>query len=239
MLKKIRSSFSHRVKEGAINYKVIKKCQADPYFPYLVSFPRTGSHWLRMMLELYTDRPLLVRTFFNHYNNDYLLLHTHDMNLAERRKNVIYLYRYPTDVIYSQMNFYNQSIRNKSFVLFWSSQYAMHLTHWLYNENFTEKKTVISYEGLKKTIEEEFEKVCNHFALIFNAEKLHQVAQEITIDEIAKKTTYDNQIINRGSEYAKNREWFIKEYDTLVMNTLSQVSEWSLGDKRSLTDLFK
>lgn len=239
MLKNIKSILrNRRVKEGAISHNIIKKCQADPDFPYLVSFPRTGSHWFRMMLELYTDRPLLVRTFFSHDNDNYLLLHTHDTNLVEQRKNVVYLYRSPTDVIYSQINYYRQSFRNKNFVQFWGNQYASHLTHWLFNETFTEKKTVISYEGLKNNIEGEFRKVCNHFAINFNANKLHQVAKKITTGKVAQKTTYDNKIINKRNEYAKNREWFKSEYETVVINILGQVSEWSLGDKRRLTDLF-
>jgi len=227
-----------KVQEGAINQMVIKKYQADPDFPYLVSFPRTGSHWFRMILELYTDCPLLVRTFFNHNNNNYLLLHTHDMNLTEQRKNVVYLYRYPTDVIYSQINYYKQNFRNKIYVLFWSNQYALHLSHWLYNEKFAEKKTVIFYDGLKNNIEVEFKKVCKHFDVTFDANRLHQIAQKITKDQVSQKTAYDSQIINKRKNYINNREWFKKEYDALIMEILSQVSVWSLGNKNELIQLF-
>lgn len=237
--KNMKSIFCHGVREGAIRPKAIKTFQADPGSPYLISFPRTGSHWLRMILELYTDCPLLVRTFFSHTNNNYLLLHTHDMNLTEQRKNVVYLYRYPTDVIYSQINYYKQDLDNKIHISFWSNQYACHILHWLFVEKFTEKKTVITYEGLKNNIEGEFKKVCRHFDIDFNGEKLHRIAQKITKLKVAQKTTYDNQIINKEIEYLNNREWFKKEYDTFVMNIFSKVSEWSLGDRDRLIELFE
>ena len=103
--------------------KVIDDFRNDPQFPFLISFPRTGSHWLRMMLEQYSNRPLLIRSFFEHPNKDYLLLHSHDMQLSEKRKNVLYLYRKPIDVVYSQLNFYQQDIHNLNLVLYWTNQY--------------------------------------------------------------------------------------------------------------------
>ena len=45
------------------NSKIVERHIADPEFPYLISFPRTGSHWLRMLMELYFDRPSLTLLF--------------------------------------------------------------------------------------------------------------------------------------------------------------------------------
>src|SRR5690606_25937856 len=94
---------------GAASPSAIINFIADKEKPFLVSFPRTGSHWLRMILELYFERPLLTRTFYYFdKEDDYLLLHTHDMGLTLLRENIIYIHRNPVDTVYSQINYYNQ-----------------------------------------------------------------------------------------------------------------------------------
>ena len=54
--------------EGGLSYRhddeVVKKNIEEPEFPFLISFPRTGSHWLRMIMELYFKRPALTRIFY-------------------------------------------------------------------------------------------------------------------------------------------------------------------------------
>jgi hypothetical protein len=55
--------------------KTIKSFTDNPDFPYLVSFSRTGSHWLRMVMELYFEKPSLVRVLFQGCDRLYLLSH--------------------------------------------------------------------------------------------------------------------------------------------------------------------
>ena len=104
---------------------------------YLVSFPRTGSHWLRIIMELYYERPLLTRTFHFPNRRDYLLLHTHDMCLQIVRNDVIYLYRHPVDTIYSQLRYYQEPAHERLRILHWTQRYACHLAKWLVCERFT------------------------------------------------------------------------------------------------------
>jgi hypothetical protein len=92
---------------------VLRKHLEDPEFPFLVSFPRTGSHWLRMLLELYFERPLLTRTFFFPEKDNYLLLHTHDLELDVKRHNVMYIYRDPVDTIYSQIKYHKEDSKDR------------------------------------------------------------------------------------------------------------------------------
>ena len=88
--------------------EVIKSFTDNPDFPYLVSFSRTGSHWLRMIMELYFEKPSLVRAFYFKDANDFTCYHTHDMDLELRRENVIYLYRNPVETVYSQLCYYKE-----------------------------------------------------------------------------------------------------------------------------------
>ena len=71
----------------------------------MVSFPRCGSHWIRMMVELYFNQPTLSRNFFFPDRTDYILLATHDLELNIRRDSVLYLYRDPVAVVFSQINY--------------------------------------------------------------------------------------------------------------------------------------
>ena len=48
---------------GISDQKIWQKYTSNPEFPYLVSFPRTGSHWLRNVMELYFEKPSLTRVF--------------------------------------------------------------------------------------------------------------------------------------------------------------------------------
>ena len=135
------------------NPKVIDKFTADSKNTFLVSFPRTGSHWLRMLMELYFQRPSLTLVFFLHENRYYLSLHTHDLSLDLIRENVIYLYRSPVDTIYSQLIYNEESFTRTESVIYWAQSYARHLQKWLIQDNFTLKKTVVSYEELRQNPE--------------------------------------------------------------------------------------
>jgi len=44
--------------------KILDHFLKNADFPWLISFPRTGSHWLRMIMELYFEKPSLRRVFF-------------------------------------------------------------------------------------------------------------------------------------------------------------------------------
>ncbi len=39
---------------------VVDYLRSNPDLPYLISYPRTGSHWLRLVMEEYFDKPSLV-----------------------------------------------------------------------------------------------------------------------------------------------------------------------------------
>ncbi|MEM8907769.1 MAG: hypothetical protein AAGD05_07980 [Bacteroidota bacterium] len=216
----------------------IAQHRADPHFPFLISFPRTGSHWLRMLLERYTDQPLLVRSFYPHRRQDYLLLHTHDKQLTEQRQNVLYLYRHPLNVIYSQLKFYNQPVHDENLIVFWAQQYSAHLIHWCFREKITTHKTLITYEGLQRNMEMEFRKVTTHLNLSFDAERLAQVQAEISKAQVAQQTKHDQRVMNLTDTYEAQRRAFHARHQALIVEVFEQTAQWSLGTTDSLWALF-
>lgn len=227
------------VTEGPIpKHTVQRYISSNKDFPYLISFPRTGSHWLRIMLECYTDQPLLTRTFFNHDNDNYLLLHTHDMDLDIQQRNVIYLYRNPVDVIFSQMKYYEQDVEEKDYVIFWCVRYAVHLSHWLYNENFTKVKTIIEYGELQDNIQDVFKRVCNHLDLTYIPSKVDEIHKYVSKNLVKNKTLYNHKVLNTSSDYNSYKFDFTNRHAELINDILSCISEYTLNNPYQLLKLF-
>ena len=186
--------------------------------PFLVSFPRTGSHWFRMLIELYFERPLLTRTFFYPEKNNYLLLHTHDLELDVKRQNVIYIYRDPVDTIYSQLKYHKEDCKDR--IIYWSNLYGRHLDKWLHQETVTQKKTVVQYEKLKEDMPAEFGKICRHFNVGLNVDRLIKIASQVSKEKVKEKTTHDLRVVNLVKSYEDARDTFRKEHGDFVWSTL-------------------
>jgi hypothetical protein len=201
---------------GIADSDVINKFVDDPNFPVLVSFPRTGSHWLRMIMELYFEKPSLVRVFYYKDCQDYLTIHTHDMDLKLLRKNVIYLYRNPVATIYSQMMYEKEDINDLQRISYWANLYGKHLSKWLIEETKSEKKTILRYENMVQDIVSEFCKVATHFNESLNVYKLRQAAEKVSKEEVKKKTSHDRKVINQRKYYQKKRQYFFDNYADLV-----------------------
>lgn len=210
---------------------VISSFTSNSDFPFLVSFSRTGSHWLRMVMELYFEKPALVRIFYFKDANDFTCYHTHDMDLELERKNVIYLYRDPVETVYSQLRYYKEDTSDQSRRSHWVDLYARHLSKWLIEERFTEKKTVLTYEGMKSNMAVEFEKLCLHLQEQFDAEKLLSVQEQISKEELKKKTAHDKQVVNLSGEYNNARAEFQDRYSkdiySYVLDFNPELSKWS------------
>jgi hypothetical protein len=206
----------------------IEAFEADPHNPFLVSFPRTGSHWLRLLMELYFDRPSLVRVFYLHDRRDYLTRHVHDIDLDVERANVIYLYRDPAPTVFSQMAYHDQGDDDLSAIEHWSDRYGRHLAKWLVNERFTERKTVLRYERLKIDIEREFGKLCDHFDAPFDGGRLVRAAQTVSKAEVERKTEHDPKVIAKGRDYADRRERFLAAHRDRIRDRVLSV-EPALG----------
>jgi len=193
---------------------------ADPEHTYLVSFPRTGSHWLRMLIEKYFERPQLRLTYDCAGREDYLTYHTHDKGLDIVHPNVLYLYREPVATVYSQMVYERSPLDSRDWVRYWSELYGLHLAKWLHEERFTRKKTVVRYERLQASPREEFSKVVAHFGESLDAERFERCRTSVTKEEVARRTASDARRINTRTDYAQRREDFRRRHAELVWSTL-------------------
>lgn len=232
LVKKLMSE-SNGDSDGSIavtDIAVIKRYTDDQSFPFLVSFPRTGSHWLRMIIEQYFERPLLTRTFFFAEKKDYLLLHTHDMELDVVRENVIYLYRDPVDTIFSQLMYYKEDLDSAERIGHWSDIYGRHLAKWLHEEDFTSKKAVLSYERLRSDAASEFRKLADHFGVVLDGEKLRRALEGSSKEKLKEKTAHDPQVVNLKKDYEMKRAGFRVEHADLIWETLLSGREYLRQD---------
>jgi hypothetical protein len=222
MLQRLRNLFNKSNPPDAtesslrVDQQIVERFESVSDNPFLVSFPRTGSHWLRMMLELYFQRPTLVRAFYFPESQDFLLRHHHDMDLHVERRNVIYLYREPVATIYSQLRYENEPLDAADRIAYWTDLYGRHLDKWLVQENFTTKKTVVTYEGLMSNLATEFAYVTAHFGRKVDSEHLHEVAAQVTKNEVKSKTVHDEKVVTMGERYEISREAFREQQASYV-----------------------
>lgn len=225
-IKKLLKRIMHNVADaqngsiGINDRAVIESFIANPNNTFLVSFPRTGSHWLRMLMELYFGRPSLLRVFYYPERRDYLSLHTHDLEMDVERTNVIYLYRDPVDTLYSQLRYHKQDINRGERIAYWSDLYGRHLNKWLHQEAFTDLKTVVRYERLKADLFREFSKICVHFGAVLDMEHLKSVAARVSKEKVKEKTPHDPQVINITRKYTEDRRRFRAEQGEFVWQVL-------------------
>lgn len=225
MLQIIKGLFS-KDNQGSVavtDTKIIDSFISNPDFPFLVSFPRTGSHWLRMLMELYFEKPSLVRAFYYTKSKDFNCYHHHDEDLQLFRKNVIYLFRDAVPTIFSQMNYYKEDTDNRDRILYWTNLYARHLDKWLITDNFTTKKTIVRYENLRDNMGPEFAKICAHFGLEFNEMRLKEVSSKVSKEKLKEKTAHDQQVVNLSSNYDMSRKRFF-DYSEFIHEKMIEVN---------------
>ena len=230
IMKKISSRIGHkwdvkqRVHEGSTHIHdqaLIDQFTANPDNTFLVSFPRTGSHWLRMLMELYFEQPSLVRLFYYPENRDFLTLHTHDLELEVERSQVIYLYRDPVDTIFSQLYYHDEKLNDRNRVAYWSDLYGRHLDKWLHRERFTSRKTILTYEGMNRDLATEFSKITRHFDRVFDTNRFEQIAKRVSKETVKQKTRHDKKAVQLDNSYEVQREDFQKFQGSFVWKTLT------------------
>lgn len=230
---RLKSKFPARSDGGSI--KVLDRDILDKFSrnldnTFLVSFPRTGSHWLRMLMELYFGRPSLVRVFYYTDRKNYLTLHTHDLDLSVQRKRVIYIFRDPVDTVFSQLSYHEEALEDTDRVIFWADLYGKHLSKWLHEEQFTSLKTILNYEDMRRNISSEFVKVTRHFNCEFDENRFHEVSYRITKEEVKRKTPDDPQVVQLAEAYEERRRLFKKEKGDLVWSALCQGRQYLLNN---------
>ena len=185
--------------------------------PLFISFPRCGSHWLNCVMELYFDRPRLREgrtTFLPPNRKDWMWFHDHDLELNLGRKNVLYLYRDPVDVMFSDTMSEKGQI-DKNFIKRRTQLYNKHLCLYLVNYAV---KYYMKYENLLLNFNKEFKIAVDFFNKDLNEEKLNEVKKIVTKDTLAK-ISKNKQFINKeltSKQYSDKRRWFRKEYSDMI-----------------------
>jgi hypothetical protein len=195
---------------------VIGPVIAEPDFPFLVSFPRTGSHWLRMLMELAFGRPSLVRVFFYPDRRDYLAFHSHDIPGDQahpvERRNVLYLYRDPVDTIFSQLRFHGEDPDDRDALERWATLYGEHLAKWLLAETFTRRKTILTYETMRESLPTEFARVAAHLGEPFDAGRLADAAAGVDKERLKSLVGPARpEVVRTEAGYAEARRAFREE----------------------------
>jgi len=215
---------------------ILDRFLKNPNFPWLISFPRTGSHWLRMIMELYFGKPSLRRVFFYPDATDFTCYHWHDVDLATRGvRSVIYLYRHPVDTVYSTLRYHKEDAGDAARVRHWAQVYAHHLAKWMFEETFTSRKTVVRYEGLRAGPAEEFGKVCSHLGQPMDVHRLNAAMTQVSKEELKKLTTHDDQVVNLSQDYDRQRSDFRERSGGLIMDVVAAADTrlpglWPAGD---------
>lgn len=180
--------------------------------PYLVSFPRTGSHWLRSFLELYFDRPLLTRSFYEHASRDFLLHHSHDLeNEIKDRRDVIYLYRSVVSTVFSQLTYHygpDAPHLPEEPILATAHQYRRHLRKWLLRQDVASRKHVVTYESLLDSPVETLAGVIGFLGGETDEDRIIELWPTITHESVKQRAAHDPKVVASDSETHLRRELF-------------------------------
>tara|TARA_R100000353_G_scaffold88121_1_gene65407 strand:- start:132 stop:839 length:708 start_codon:yes stop_codon:yes gene_type:complete len=218
----------------------------DLHFPRLVSFPRTGSHWFRVMMEKYTGMPSVVRSFYDpnpkcvwgfHIHDRFIGIYEHSEGPTRNLKNVIYLYRNPCDTIFSLLKYdnvipqgwrgnFNKQIMKKT--ISYSKEYRAHLDRWLNNNSDIENIIIIKYEDLKQA--STFRQVIEFLGFLWDEEKFLKILKQTDKKSIKNLTIHDDMVINvedLNAEYAgrEQRKMFRKACRTQMISIFGDYFE--------------
>lgn len=190
--------------------------------PYLVSFPRTGSHWLRCFLELYFDRPLLTRSFYPHQSDDFLLHHTHDLDdEIQDRRDVIYLYRGVVNTVFSQLTYHHGESANDlgaEEVLGVAREYRRHLRKWLLRRDSSLDRCVLTYESLLDRPVEVLAGVVRFLGGAADLARVEQIWPTVTLESVKDRASHDPRVISNDGATHLRRELFRYRWGRRVLD---------------------
>lgn len=193
--------------------RTVQRQLRDPSFPLLVSFPRTGSHQLRLLMELYFQKPSLPRIFRYKRARSFTCCHVHDLIPPDRpagieRKRVIYLYRDPVPTVHSILRYYEEDLKDLDRIAHWSRVYREHLKKWLLDEKGTEEKVLLYYEAFQQNPWDQFKDLCSFFGSKEDREAFETLFRTVTPDRISDHTTDTPAIIGKQKDRKNERESF-------------------------------
>ena len=203
----------------------------DRSLPQLVSYPRTGSHWVRLVLEQYLNEYCRPTTFFDCVN--YWGYHLHDRivgqgdeGITRNFDKVIYLYRNPVDTVFSQLMFEGMHWKDTDNIEQIMDEYYDHLERWLFNNEDIKNIIFVKYEDIKSNPIDTFSKILTFLDYNVDKKKLGKIFKKTTIEKSKEKTSFDPSIINRDhftGEYDIKKKEFTKKYKKYILSEFSPV----------------
>ena len=193
----------------------------DKTLMQLVSYPRTGSHWTRMILEEYLGKYCLPTSFYG--CNEHWGFHLHDRvvgagdeGITSGFEKVIYLYRNPVDVVYSLLMYEGWGFERRKEIV---EEYKTHLQRWTVDNSDIESIIYIKYEDIKTTPILSFKKIIKFLGEEFDEERLTKIYNKSTMKNLAKSIA-DKNVIHKNhfvGTYDAERELFKNKFGNEIM----------------------
>jgi hypothetical protein len=215
----------------------------DRSIPRLVSFPRTGSHWFRYIMEVATGTPAMVSSYYYPNPEKCWGLHMHDRWLdnsdvppTSNLEKVIYLFRDGVDTVYSQLRYDKTILAENDWepnefidqqVDAVTSQYESHLKRWRFNRDDIVECLEIRYEQMAGETKKTFEKVFEFLSLDIPEERLIYAIGDATKEKIDSLIT-DHHAMDKLSAYnpkkhAESKNRFKEVYGKQVNERLREL----------------
>jgi len=203
--------------------------------PYLITFPRTGSHQLMHLLELCLYCPCYPKAYY--YKNAHPWgIHKHDIDLnindvaqsfeIKHPSKIVYIARNPIDVVYSVLKFHSSDYKenrwftnsgladryiiNKKNAIRIAKQYAIHKHYWLRENTCVVKYEYINNKNMDVQVAQ-LETVCSFLGYDFNEDIAIEAIKFVTKNRVKSSVT-DIRVIPIDRNYDKDREDFRNQY---------------------------
>lgn len=122
----------------------------DTSVTQLVSYPRTGSHYVRIIIEDCIGLPCAPTSFLGNEGKIPWGFHLHDRivgrgdeGVVSGFEKVVYLYRSPVDTIFSHIKYQE----TEDWLLI-AEEYKMHLTRWLHKNSDCKSILIKNYDEI-------------------------------------------------------------------------------------------
>lgn len=201
----------------------------------LISYPRSGSHWFRIMMELYLECPSLVQSFFNPNPTKVWGFHIHNRWInkpdvfegpIKNLEKAIYLYRDPVDVIFSQIRYHKEPFDSQEIVDKYILEYSNHLDFYLNNKPGIKNLHFLKYEDLKLSPVVSFLSCIEFINEKVDEEKFLKIYSFCDKKLTKNLTPHDNQAMDNSEIFNNNatikqKDDFVQRFSQLIKNKIN------------------
>ena len=203
----------------------IEQRYTDNTLPRLVSFPRTGSHWLRIMLEDYLEMPCGPRAFQYpdaepwgiHIHDRFVGQGAHQEGPVNSLEKVIYLHRDPIETIFSQLKYDGKVDFIEQDVDELMNEYILHLNRWRWNNKDVNELLDITYESMKNNTLGILKEVIWFLGYEINEDRICLAISNSSKSRTKSFTSHDHaalsvQSLESPEEYSAQRKIFADKF---------------------------